>query len=86
MIPKTPPEELSERELFNQYVKLLDQHESPINGYGAIKRHKHQAKLLTEIGERLETLEATKSLIQNRGRSDNQRPQQLNEQLIGTER
>lgn len=56
------PEKLSERELFTEYIELLNQ-EPPDNGYQITKFNKRRAQLLAEIGERLEALEATKSLL-----------------------
>lgn len=60
---KTPPDQLSERQLFAEYVELLKQRETPTDAYGKVKLHERQARLLAEVGERLEMLEAAKSLL-----------------------
>lgn len=62
--PDTAPEELPERELFTEYVELLEQ-DSPANGYQQTKLDERRASLLAEIGERLEALEAAKALLYN---------------------
>lgn len=59
---ETPPEQLTERELFAEYVELLNQRQANADTYQKVKLHERQARLLAEIGERLETLEAIKSL------------------------
>lgn len=61
---ETPPEHLSERELFVEYVELLKQCETLADAYEEVNLDKRQAHLLTEIGERLEALEAAKSLLE----------------------
>lgn len=58
----TAPENLSEQELFTEYVEILDQ-DSSANGYSKTKLEKRRASLLAEIGERLEALEAAKALL-----------------------
>lgn len=63
-ISDTAPEQLSERELFTEYVELLEQ-DSPADGYSKTKLDERRASLLTEIGERLEALEAAKALLYN---------------------
>ena len=60
--PDTAPEELPERELFTEYVELLEQ-DSAANGYQQTKLDERRASLLAEIGERLEALEAAKALL-----------------------
>lgn len=59
----TPPEQLGERELFTEFVELIDEHDGPSGGYSTARRRARHANLLAEIGERLETLEAAKSII-----------------------
>jgi hypothetical protein len=61
----TPPEQLSERELFTEYVELLKQREISGDAYEEVTLHKRQACLLAEIGERLEALEAAKALLED---------------------
>lgn len=60
----TPPQQLSERELFTEYVELVEQNE-PTDGYSKTKLNERRASLLAEIGERLEALEAAKALLYN---------------------
>lgn len=66
-VSETPPEKLSERELFTEYVRLLKQHETQTNGYEEIRLYERQMRLLAEIGDRLEALEASKALLSNTG-------------------
>lgn len=61
----TPPEQLSERELFREYVKSLKQHRISGDAYEEVNLHKRQACLLAEISERLEALEAAKALFED---------------------
>jgi hypothetical protein len=61
----TPPEQLSERELFTEYVESLKQREISGDAYEEVNLHKRQACLLAEIGERLEALEAAKALLED---------------------
>lgn len=58
----TAPEQLSERELFTEYMRILEQ-ESAAGGYSKAKLDERRASLLAEIGERLEALEATKTIL-----------------------
>ena len=58
-----PPEQLSERELFSEYVELLQHREGTEDPYREVEFQKRQAQVLAEIGERLEALEAVKALI-----------------------
>jgi hypothetical protein len=60
----TAPEQLSERELFTEYIELLEQ-DTPADGYTKTKLAERRASLLAEIGERLEALEAAKALLYN---------------------
>lgn len=60
---ETPPERLPERELFTEYVNLVEQDETPADPYEEVALQERQARLLAEIGERLEALEAAKALI-----------------------
>lgn len=60
---ETPPERLPERELFREYVDSLKQQEMPADPYEEVTLQERQARLLAEIGERLEALEAAKALI-----------------------
>lgn len=66
----TVPEKLSERELFTEYIELLDQH-SPTDGYQKTKLDERRAALLAEIGERLEALEAAKALLYDESLENN---------------
>ena len=59
---QTPPEDLSERQLFNEYIELLESSSDALDGYEEANIEKRQSALLAEVGERLETLEAIKSL------------------------
>ncbi|EMA41273.1 hypothetical protein [Halococcus hamelinensis] len=61
--PETPPERLSERELFTELVDLLDESDDP-EGYTEARFRARRAALLAEVGDRLETLEAVKSLLE----------------------
>ncbi|MFC4990384.1 MULTISPECIES: hypothetical protein [Saliphagus] len=58
----TPPEELSEGELFTEYVELLERN-APTDGYTKTKLKRRRISLLSEIGDRLEELEAVKALL-----------------------
>lgn len=58
----TPPEDLSERKLFTEYVELLEQ-DTPDSGYTKMKLKRRRIALLSEIGDRLEELEATKAIL-----------------------
>ena len=62
-VAERDPDELSERELFTEYVQLIKQSDIPADGYEEVRLHERQARLLAEIGERLEALEAAKALI-----------------------
>jgi hypothetical protein len=77
---QTPPEKLSERELFTEYVELLKQPETDISTYEEVKFDERQARLLAEIGERLETLEAVKSLVKTSQSNDEAHSQPHNHQ------
>lgn len=66
-ITETPPEQLSERELFTEFVELLDEPDGSREGYSEARLRARRADLLAEIGERLEALEAAKSLIGDTG-------------------
>lgn len=57
-----PPEDLSERELFTEYVDLLEQN-LPNNGHTKTEFKQRRISLLSEIGNRLEELEAAKALL-----------------------
>ena len=57
------PSQLAERELFTEYVEILKQHEEPVDVYEEVDLEERQARLLAEIGERLEELEAAKALL-----------------------
>ena len=59
-ITDTPPEQLSERELFEESDESRE-------GYSKARLHARRADLLAEIGERLEALEAAKALISDTG-------------------
>lgn len=74
-----PPEQLPERELFAEYVELLKQREMPADSYEEVNLHKRQACLLAEIGERLETLEAAKSLLKTTQSGERKSTQQRNQ-------
>lgn len=58
-----PPEQLSERELFTEFVEILDRPTDSSKGYSEAQLRARRAALLAEIGERLEALEAARSLI-----------------------
>jgi hypothetical protein len=73
-ITETPPSQLSERRLFTEYVELLDAQAEPLDGYDAVRVRNRQTELLAEIGERLEALEAAKSLICDAGETCQERP------------
>ncbi len=60
---KNPPGELSERQLLNEFVELTRETSESLDGYEEAFRQKREAELLAEIGERLETLEAIKALL-----------------------
>lgn len=60
---KKPPKELSERKLFNEFIELTSETTQSLDGYETAILQKRQAELLAEIGERLETLEAIKALL-----------------------
>ncbi|EMA47864.1 hypothetical protein [Halococcus saccharolyticus] len=62
-IRETPPEDLAERELFAEFVELLDESAESGAGYSEARLRARRADLLAEIGDRLEALEAAKSLI-----------------------
>lgn len=62
-ITDTPPEQLSERELFTEFVEILDRSTDSSKGYSEARLRARRAALLAEIGERLEALEAARSLI-----------------------
>lgn len=62
-ITDTSPDQLSERELFTEFVEILDEPDVPADGYDEARLRARRAELLAEIGERLETLEATRALI-----------------------
>ena len=57
------PSQLAERELFTEYVELLKRDEKPVNAYEEVDLQERQARLLAEIGDRLEELEAVKALL-----------------------
>ena len=79
---QTPPEQLPERELFEEYVELLKQHETPADAYEEVNLHERQARLLAEIGERLEALEATKALLKTTNtKRENTQQRNQHEQL-----
>lgn len=61
--PETTPEQLSERELFAQFVEVSEMSADSKEGYSKAQFQARQANLLAEIGERLETLEAMKALL-----------------------
>lgn len=77
---EAPPEQLSERELFIEYVELLKQREQPADVYEEVTLHERQARLLAEIGERLEALEAAKAIIGDTTEDDNARREQTGRQ------
>ncbi|RBI58349.1 hypothetical protein DMJ13_27060 [halophilic archaeon] len=62
-VPERPPDELSERQLFKAYVEIKNNSAESLDGYEQATLQKQQAALLAEIGERLETFEAVKSLL-----------------------
>jgi hypothetical protein len=76
----TPPEQLSERELFTEYVELLKQREISGDAYEEVTLHKRQACLLAEIGERLEALEAAKALLHDTNEDDEMRQHQTDQE------
>lgn len=81
---ETPPEQLSERELFAEFVELLDEPDESREGYSEAHRRARRADLLAEIGDRLEALEAAKSLIGGVGPEPETAPQperEVNQEL-----
>lgn len=60
---ETPPEELSERQLFNEYMEINGESLESFDAYEEATLEERRSALLAEVGERLETLEAIKSLI-----------------------
>lgn len=74
----SPPEDLSERELFTEYVDLLEQN-SPNNGHAETKFKRRRISLLSEIGDRLEELEAAKALLCDGSIEQNQNEPILND-------
>lgn len=82
---KTPPEQLSERQLFTEYVELLKQRETPTDAYGEVKLHERQARLLAEVGERLEALEAAKSLLGEGDLTDETNSEQSDRENLSAE-
>lgn len=66
----TAREKLSERELFAEYVELLEQ-DPPADGYQKTKFDERRTSLLAEIGDRLEALEAAKALLYDESTENN---------------
>ncbi|WP_049903414.1 hypothetical protein [Halococcus agarilyticus] len=73
-LTETPPEDLAERELFTEFVDLLDESEGSQEGYSEARIRARRADLLAEIGERLEALEAAKALICDAGADPEPQP------------
>lgn len=63
MTEDTRPEDLTERELFSAFVETLDRADEGLEGYDEARLRDRRTRLLAEIGERLEALEAAKALI-----------------------
>lgn len=62
-ITDKPPDQLTERELFTEFVEVLDRPDGVAEGYDEARLRARRADLLAEIGERLEALEAARALI-----------------------
>ena len=62
-ITETPPQQLSEGQLFDEYMELVNRSFESGDGYEEATIQKRKAVLLEEVSKRLETLEAMKSLI-----------------------